>query len=133
MHLEDVSFALRVSGCHSGYRNEVLEASVDELGSELRASHAFDLPVVTLEIGGGGGASALRQSFSTRGEAPSRTSPSATAALFAGLRVDIALGLSVFGQSSLVAYLHSQQRTDGTKDLGPHFAFRQELGLAKVW
>ena len=134
LHLEEVSFGARLSGCHASYRTSVIEASADELAGELRASHSFDLPVLSLEVGAGVGAAVLSQRFSTRGDAPARTTPAGTAALLAGLRLDIAAGFSIFGQSSVVAFVYAQERAvDGAKHLGPHLAFRQELGLAKLW
>ena len=132
MHLEDVSFGVRLAGCHASFANATLDAATDEWGGELRATHAFDLPVLSIEPTVGIGAWAFHQSFTTTGNAPSRTSAAGSLALALALRVDLGAGFSVFGESALAGYVYEEARRDGDV-LGLHLAFRQAAGFAKVW
>lgn len=62
----------RVSACHSSFSNATLSADVDELGIDLRLYHAWDLPIVTVDLGVSLGASLFRQTFHTPGFARDR-------------------------------------------------------------
>jgi hypothetical protein len=134
LHLENLSLSARAAGCHATFAKEVLEASSNQLGGELRIAHAWDIPIVTVDLGLAIGGWLLQQTFSTRGVAPSRSTGAGSLAFGLGLRVEVWRGLSLFSETSLAAYLYAQE-TDatGAVSLGPHLALRQVFGLAEVW
>lgn len=133
VHLEAISFGARLAGCHSSFTNDVVDASVNEVGGELRGFHGWDLPVVSVELGLAVGGWLLHQSFATRGEAPSRSSPAGSLGLSLGLRPDLGAGFSLLAESTLLTLLYAQENEAGATSLGPHVAFRQSFGIAKVW
>jgi hypothetical protein len=134
-HFESLSFGARIAGCHAGFSNDVLQASVDQFGGELRLRHAWDLPVVSVDLGMALGAWLFEQTFVTRGMAPPRTTGAGSLAFGVGIRGDVVLGFALFAESSFVSFLYPQEddASDSAVSVGPHFAFRQAFGLAKVW
>lgn len=134
LHFEALSVAARFHGCHSSYTNDVLRASTDAFDGELRVTHAWDLPVVSFDVGASLGAGWFHQSFETTGTAPSRTTPTGSLALLLGLHVDVAAGFAVFAESGFASVLYAQATETSTgASLGPRFAFRQAFGIGKVW
>ncbi len=133
LHFESLSIGARLAGCHASFTNEVVDAGVNELGGELRALHGWDLPIVSVELGLGMGGWLLHQSFETRGLAPSRSTPAGSLALLLGLRADLAAGFSVLAESGLLTLIYAQRDEASATSLGPHVAFRQSFGVAKVW
>jgi hypothetical protein len=133
LHLEALSFGARFAGCRSTYANDVVDAKADELGGELRALHAWDLPVVSVELGLALGGWMFHQSFSTAGVAPSRSTPVASLGLLLGLRAELGLGLALVAEGSLLTLGYAQDDEAGRTSFGPRVAFRQSFGLAKVW
>lgn len=81
-----LSVTPRLGFCRSGFSNDTLSATADELDLDVIVAHVFDVPIVSIGVGMGGGVSWLRQSFRTSGNAPPRNT--------IGGHVDIALGLS---------------------------------------
>lgn len=134
LHFEELSVGARLAGCHSSYANDVVDASVNELGGELRAVRGWDLPILSVELGLALGGWLLHQSFTTRGVAPARSSPAGSLGLSLGLRADVGAGFSILVESALLTMLYAQENDASTATtLGPHVAFRQSFGLAKVW
>jgi hypothetical protein len=134
VHFENLSVTARVAGCQATFANDALHASSDQLGGELRLAHAWDLPVVTIDTGVAVGGWVLEQTFATRGVAPARTTPAATASFSLRASVDLALGISVFSETSFLGYLYAQESgADHAVSLGPHLALRQAFGLSLVW
>lgn len=62
----------RLEACSGSFENMRIEAALYEVAGDLRISHAWDLPVITLELGFSLGGAWLHQSFETRGVAPPR-------------------------------------------------------------
>ena len=60
----------RLSACRGGYTNDTLRATEDEVAAGVRLAHAWDLPWFALDVGVELGAALVRQSFATRGVAP---------------------------------------------------------------
>ena len=134
LHFEALSVSARLHGCRASYTNDVLRASTDAFDGELRVTHAFDLPVVSLDAGAALGGGFFHQSFDTSGTAPSRTTPSGSLALLLGLHVDLPGGFALLAESAFVSELYAQRvEVTGNTSLGPRFAFRQAFGIAKVW
>lgn len=134
LHFEAVSVGARVHGCRAGFTNDVVDASTEALDGELRLTHAWDLPLVTVDVGLALGGGVLRQRFETSGSAPARTTPAGTVALLIDLRLDLTAGFSLLAESAFVSEVHAQRdEATATTSLGPYFAFRQAFGLGKVW
>jgi hypothetical protein len=134
VHLENVSAGARLAGCHAAFSNDVLRASSNQLGGELRVAHAWDLPIVSVDLGLAVGGWLLQQTFTTLGIAPPRSTAAGSAALALGLRGDVGGGFSLFAETSLVSYLYPQVKDPlGSVSFGPYLALRQAFGLAKVW
>jgi hypothetical protein len=135
LHLEQVSIGARVAACHGGFANDLVEASTNLFGGELRAFHSWDaLPPVSVSLGLAFGGWVLNQSFTTRGEAPSRSTFAGSLALTFGLDLELGAGFSLFTESGLAAFTYTQQSaaTESTS-LGPFFAFRQAVGVSKAF
>jgi hypothetical protein len=133
-HFEKVSVGGRLAGCHASFTNDVLRASINELGGELRVLHTWDLPVIGVDLGLGLGGWLLDQKFSTRGDAPSRATPAGSLALVLGVHADLGAGVSLFAEGALTAYVYAQDGADPmSRSLGPFFAYRQGIGVTKVW
>jgi hypothetical protein len=121
LHLENLSLGARILGCHAGFSNDSLRASSDQLGGELRIAHAWDVPVVSVELGLAVGGWIFEQTFSTLGIAPSRSTPAGSVALGLGLRADVGLGFSLFSDTSLVSYVYAQREPPlGSVSFGPY-------------
>jgi hypothetical protein len=67
-----LSVVPRVGWCRSGFDNERIEATADELDVDVTLAHVFDVPVVSIGLGVVGGLTWLRQAFRTAGTAPPR-------------------------------------------------------------
>jgi hypothetical protein len=134
LHFEALSLGARAQGCRAAFTNEVVRARSDAFDAELRVMHAWDLPVVTIDLGLALGGGVLRQTFETAGAAPARTSPTGMVALLLGLRLDLGAGFSLLAESGFVSALYGQRdEATASTSLGPFFTFRQAFGLAKVW
>jgi len=134
VHFEAASIGARFSGCRASFSNDVLRATVDTWDAEMRVLHAFDLPLVTLDLGIGAGVGFFHQSFETRGDAPPRSTPFASIAPLLGLNADIAAGFSVLAEASLVTDFYAQQNeVTRVTSFRPSVAYRQAIGVAKVW
>jgi hypothetical protein len=72
--LAQISISPRVELCRTGLDNSSLSAVRYAASAELRVSHAWDLPMVTLDLGASAGAAVLRTWYETSGEAPPVTS-----------------------------------------------------------
>jgi hypothetical protein len=132
--LTSITIAPRVAACRGGYTNSSLSATVDTLDAGVRASHAWDLPLFSVELGARAGGSLYRQRFETQGVAPPRTTLGAQTALDVGVTVDVGAGVALFAESGAEAAVFALQRSP-TKDreMSVSFAFRQNVGLAKWW
>jgi Caspase domain len=63
-----LSFAPRLGVCHEAFSNDTLKNQSILVDLELRLTHAWDFPWLTLEVGLAPGVGYLRQSFDSRGE-----------------------------------------------------------------
>jgi hypothetical protein len=71
--LPEVSISPRIELCRSSIENTSLATTTYAVSAELRISHAWDLPGVTLDLGASAAGGALRTSYETLGVAPPRT------------------------------------------------------------
>jgi hypothetical protein len=109
----------RLGWCRSGFVNDTLDSSLDELDVELRAGKAWDLPVVTLMplVAAGGGL--FHQRFGSRGDAPSRTS--ALAHVDAGLAVSADLSGRFYAAVEVSARTYFFRQRSAGDQLGADF------------
>jgi hypothetical protein len=133
VHWRTLDVGARVLGCHASFGNDTLTASEDQLGGELRASHAWDLPLVTMDLGLGLGGSWLHQGFTTSGQAPARDTPAGHFGVGLGITVPVHWGTSIRLETSGVAYVFAQRQTGAGTSLGPWFSLRELAGLSQEW
>lgn len=130
---EHLSFAPRLSACRATFSNDVLTTTQDQLDVELRVSHAWDLPRITLDLGASLGAGILHQSFTTRGMAPDRTSFLGEISVGLGATFDLPVGLYALTEVSAQTYFFEQQegQTTSATSLAAAFAVRPTFGIGK--
>jgi caspase domain-containing protein len=114
----------RLSACRSGFENDYLRADVDEYGLELELSHAWDLPIVSLQAGVAAGGALLEQTFDTPGRASARRNLAGSIAANLGAAVDLAGGFYLLLEGGLQSYAFRISR--GT---GPSAAWEASLEL----
>jgi hypothetical protein len=122
----------RLGGCMSGFGNRVVQAQTDELDLEIRLLHTWDLPVLSLHVGGGAGAAIFQQRFETSGHAPSRTSGALTFHFAVGSSLEIGTGFYGHLDLQVQSYLFEieSSRSD-ERILTSAFALRGNLGLGR--
>ncbi|XYH98599.1 caspase family protein [Sorangium sp. So ce1128] len=122
-----IRVALRLGYCRSAFSNENLDASIDELGLEVRLGKALDTRWITLEpfvaVGGG----VLWQRFDTRRNAPSRTS--AAAHVDAGLtaRTEVHRNGYLFVDGAVQTYWF--RRKDSGENVAPSVGISGTTGI----
>lgn len=100
----------------------------------MRATHAIDLPLVTIDLGLAIGGGVFNQTFETAGRAPARVTPLGSLAALGGLRADLAAGFALLTESAAVIDVYEHQDTAGTSvSFVPNVAFRQSIGVTKIW
>ncbi|KYF64355.1 hypothetical protein BE11_48470 [Sorangium cellulosum] len=130
VELQHMGLATRLSACHSAFQNEHLTASNDDLGLDVRLSHAWDLPVVTLGVGVDLGLAVMRQRFETSGHAPDRHGLAGAFGAGAGANVDLVGGFYLGVEAAAQTYLFEQQRAGSEEgEIAPSVAARLRVGL----
>lgn len=115
--LEQLSISPRVSVCKEVAENLTLDATRYAVSGELRVSHAWDLPRITVDIGAGAAATLYQTSYSTRGIAPSRTALGAN--FDASVGVSTGLGNRMYLWSELAIQTYGYYlNIDGDGDSG---------------
>ncbi|HUQ07437.1 MAG TPA: caspase family protein [Kofleriaceae bacterium] len=125
----DVTLSPRASLCRGDFANETLTATTTALALDVRVAKAWDVHRVTLDVGVTVGGELLRETFTTRGEAPPRTS--------GALHIDAGLGTLVpftarfFLTSEIAAQTHlfTLEDRSGARDLAARFAVRGVLAI----
>jgi hypothetical protein len=118
-----------VAWCRSGFQNEVVDASVDELGIDLAAGRAWDLPLVTVTPFVAAGAGLFHQRFHSRGDAPTRTS--ALGHLDAGVKLSGDLVGKLYAALEVAAQTYFFRRHDGGD--GPAADFTVAIAAGLGW
>ena len=122
----------RIAACHSTFQNGDLSADADELGLHLTVAHAWDLPVVTVELGVAVGASLLHQTFAVEGgTAPDRRSLAGQVGAGLALVYDLPRGLYLRLDAAAESYVFRQQDAAGHTALTGVLAGRGGLGIGK--
>jgi hypothetical protein len=124
----------RLDACFSHFENASLQANVNEYGADVRLAHAWDLPVLTVDMGFAVGASLLRQTFTTSGVAPPRDTLSPRSSVGLGLTADVTAGFYLFADAAAETYLFRvEDSATGAATLTPSLALRAHLGAGKQW
>jgi hypothetical protein len=111
-----------------------VRATTQEIGADVRLSHAWDFPSVTLDVGVAIGSSWLRQSFSTRGVAPARDSIAFRSSIGPTAIIELTAGLYLIADIAAETYAYSIRDTETrTTDLTTSLAFRARAGIGKQW
>jgi hypothetical protein len=131
---ERLTLSPRLGYCGSEFDNPHLSSRVQTFSAALRVAHAWDLPLVSLEIGASLGAVYHQQRFESPGEAPARATPGAFSGVDAAASLELGAGLALFAESGLESHLFKVEQTD-TRDsrIEASWAFAQRIGLSKVW
>lgn len=129
----ELSIAPGVDYCRAGFTNTSLSAAVYELGVGVRASHAWDLPFLTVDLGANAGAAILRQTFMTQGQAPDRSSAAFTLGAGLTLMRDLWQGFYVLGRADAQSYFYRQLQASGDMPVKPASGARISMGLGKRW
>jgi caspase domain-containing protein len=131
LDLPDVSLRAGLGVCRSSFDNEVLDATADEYGLDISAAHVWDLSAVSLSLGGGAGASWLRQRFETLGRAPDRDSLGLSAGALFGASFALGHGYHLFAEALGQVMFFEQLASDGSEALEAQPAARLTLGAGK--
>jgi hypothetical protein len=124
----------RVDACTGGFENEDLRAAIYEIGGDLRISHAWDLPIVTLDVGFAIGASWLRQSFATRGIAPARDSLALRSSVGPSASFEIGSGVYFTADAAAETYaFRLRDSATGDTKITPSLALRARAAIGKHW
>jgi len=128
--LEQLGMLARLGACTSRMDNATLSATTNEYDLTLVAQHAWDLPLLTLGLGLGGGAALVTQSFETRGVAPGRTGTTPLLVVAGNASVDIGSGFYTSADLRGETHFIRLQRTSTSEpELDVSFAARATLGL----
>ncbi len=118
--------------CRAGFAADRVLVTADQYDLDVAITHTFDLPVVGIVLGLGGGASWLRQTFKTAGVAPPRDTVAGHATALLELRWG--LGRGVFLITSVAAQVLAFAQQTGNENHASTtavFALRPVFGLGK--
>lgn len=121
----------RLGYCASSFANENVRSRIDNWDLTVRSAYAWDLSMVTLELGANLGATLFDQHFKTEGKAPRRTTFGAMLGLDFGLSIDLGRGVFLFSESGAETHYFLLRQSDGSDSLQASIAFRERVGLGK--
>jgi hypothetical protein len=135
LELERLSVGLHLNLCRARGENASLQGSADEMTAAVRLAHAWDLPVVTVDLGAVGGGGVLRQTFTTPGVAPDRLSATALLGIGGAISRELAGGFSLALELAGLTYFYRLQSSGGSRpiSLQASFALEISLTLSKRW
>lgn len=107
--LKWLTLAPRVGFCRAKFDSPDIETRADEYDLELQITHVFDVPIVSIGVGVGGGVSWLRQTFETTRSAPPRNTVGGHADALLDLWWDLPQGFYVLTQGAFALYAFEQQ------------------------
>ena len=123
----------RLDACASTF-DRAVHATANEYGGDVRFAHAWDIPVVTVDIALSLGASWLRQTFETTGVAPARDTIAFRSSVGIGLTVDVPAGFYALADGAAESYVFRlEDTTTGTTAYEPSLALRVHAGIGKHW
>lgn len=101
----------RAGACTARFRTERLSAVVNEFDLELRLSHTWDVSILSLDVGLGGGGALFTQRFETTRTAPPRNSASPYLLVQAGMGLAMGrfgVGLDLSGETHFLRLVGSE-------------------------
>ena len=98
--------------CRAGFDADDVSVTADEYDLTATVSHVFDLPVVSIGLGLGGGLSLLRQTFVTDGVAPPRNTLGGHGDVILELLWDLPRGFYIVTSVAAQVYVFPQQRAN---------------------
>jgi hypothetical protein len=119
----------RISACTSHFDNNFLSTTTNAYDADVRVHRAWDLSLLTFELGLGGGLSLFTQDFETRGLAPNRRTLIPFVALGGSALVDIwnATYLTLDAAAE-THFMRLRPDSQSVGKLSPQFAVRISLG-----
>ena len=99
-----------VGFCRAGFSADRVEVQADQYDLDLALTRTFYLPVVSIALGLGGGASLLRQTFETAGLAPPRNTAAGHGTALLNLRWDLPRGVFIMAGAAAQVLIFGQQR-----------------------
>ncbi|MDI1451598.1 caspase family protein [Polyangium sp. 6x1] len=130
---EHLSVTPRLGACRGSFTNDVLSANTDELDLSVRLAHAWDFPIVSLDLGISAGAALLYESFVTRGVAPARASLAGHVGAGLAATFDLPAGFYLLGEAAAETYFFRQENAADPRrsDIAAAFAMRLLGGAGK--
>jgi Caspase domain len=126
--LPAVTLSPRLELCRSTLANAHLTSITYTGNVELRVSHAWDLPVVTIDLGASVGAGTFHQSYETTGMAPTRTIGTAHVDASIGASVNLRGPVYLWAEVALQTYFFRLAQSSNTS-LVAEVASRGLLGI----
>jgi hypothetical protein len=96
--------------CRADFSADRVSVQADHYDLDLALTRSFDLPIVSVGVGLGGGASLLRQTFETAGIAPPRNTLAGHGTALLSLRWDLPRGFFVLSGVAAQVLIFAQQR-----------------------
>lgn len=128
----DLGVGVRLSGCESGFERATLEAETRAFDVELWLSRAWDVSIISFDLGLGGGVALFSQRFRTPGRAPARDTAAPFVALGGGVTLDLSAGYYVRLELAAETYfLRVQDTALDEASVRGSFALRPALGVSK--
>lgn len=129
-----LSWSMRASACRGGFANQTLSSTADDVNVQLEGTHVWDLPLVSVHAGIAMGPSLLIQTFTTTGNAPSRTSLAATLAAGAGVELPLRRGFVVDAAFATGVYAFKERQADAAASRwGTAAVFIGRVGAGLRW
>jgi hypothetical protein len=124
----------RLAYCHSGFNNQDLSASTNQVDAEVRTAYVWDLSWVSLEVGLTVGGAWLQQTFQTTGLAPPRSTLALQISPDVAVSRELGERAYLFLELAAATYLYQMQdTTTGQSHFGPSFSGRLTLGVGWRW
>jgi len=125
----------RLGFCQGGFTNEDLDATVREIDGELRVTRAWDVPMVTVDVGASVGFALLRQSFAAEVAAPARTTAAGELGVGVGALADLPHGFYATADLAGVTYFLRMEAPfpDRGANLDAVFTVRASGAVGKRW
>ncbi len=124
----------RLAYCHSGFNDQDLSASINQLDVELRGAYVWDLSWVSFEVGLTLGGTWLNQTFQTNGLAPPRNTLALQISPDIAVSFELGERAYLFVELAAATYLYQMQDTlTGQSHFGPSFTGRLTLGAGWRW
>jgi hypothetical protein len=135
MDRRHLSLLGRLGACRGERQAAFIREQTDELDIELRAMLAWDLPVVTVEVGLVAGAGLLRQRFASAGRAPGRWAGAGNVGATAGIQRQFGRGFYLHADLAGQTYVLRQQAStsDRATSLISALVLRTALGAGRRW